>query len=699
MAVKDADRVDVSRQVSGKSVQNGQDTFFAHSKEERENRLVRFSQVMEGEDYARLESTLKLFDGTQDVMGEEFERHLEQYFDGLISLLEKTAEKQSAGAADRLTYCQALEELYLINCEKVKRDNSYRIYGNHPLVLMNRRLEAETEGLLEGKKKEAGEAGDAQAGVDYDILRSVFDAKKKNRRKLLLYSRSSVYETESEVPGGEEGFIRAQLFEQREGNTEIPTVRILEKIRNYRELHTDNQESLLKIAVFGELKREPYHRECLKGLLDIEIKWTEFHRIPEIGEYLFIDEAEKEEYDLMDMLDLQALVDRYQIILFLDQNCFYRQWQAKKETEERSEGAYSRWNLSRSRKRKTFRDKAALYRLIYNRIGRWINSADEDMSAAFEFDERLYENLEAVQKENTDIYLYIKYGDKIGEHSLANNGICNDEYYDGTSLTVCKLARFDEVRFNQDYKSFLKQSEENMGGEFCVPIRFWKLLKSISNEYCGKLLERYGWDAIRLFEGSYVVLKYSIDPDSEQAKIIYYTREAESGGSQPGYSAELTGLIQDITAVVLKYAFGKEKMYCMNRYFENLLIFSIIANANDIGDLILAHWMATNWYTTEKLDRGAADPDVFERQAAFSQCKNKFKVRKTIYSIIDRLDDMRMRSIPDMRGYFFSSFRGRICPEVEPENMEETFHMIQRYCELFSHTGGYLYTNSKLIDA
>lgn len=694
-----ADKSNVPGQVSNGLMQNEQDAFFARSRGEREIRLSTFSQKMDSEDFARLEEALKLFDGEPDIKGKEFEQHLEKYFEDLIHLMGKAIDKQEAGAADRLVYCQAVEELYLINCEKVKRDNSYRIYGNHPIMLLNRRLEQETRKLLNDKEKKIpGDNGGSEA-VDYDILDSVFRAKTKNRRRMLLYSRSAVYETDSEVPVNEKQFICARPFEQREENTEIPMIRIWEKINDYQDLHQEKKRTLLRIAVFGELSADLRGRELLKGLLDVDIQWTFLRRIPEMGEYLFSDETDENVYDLLDMIDVQTLVDSHEIILFLDQNCFYRQWQAKKEVEEKREGTNCRWYFERCGKKDDFRDKAAFYRMIYNRVGRWVNAADNDMSASFEFDARIYENLKAVQKENTDIYLYIKYGGKIGEHSLLNNGICNDEYYDGLDLTVCRLSKLDQEQFNNEYRDFLEQSNKSAPQEFYVPIKFWKLLKSISNQYCESVLERHGENAILFFCRSYVILKYKVNAEEDRAKIHYFLKPADDGGSLPVNLAELNELMQNVTAIVMKYAFGMEKMYCMNRYFEKLVIYSIISNANDVGDLIFAHWMATNWYMAEELQGKAQELESIDIAVDSLRHMNKFKVRKTIYSMIDRLDKMRMRSIPDMRGYFFSSFRGRICPEVTPENMEKTFHLIQSYCESFSHISGGLYTNSKLIDA
>ena len=159
----------------------------------------------------------------------------------------------------------------------------------------------------------------------------------------------------------------------------------------------------------------------------------------------------------------------------------------------------------------------------------------------------------------------------------------------------------------------------------------------------------------------------------------------------------------NIARVILKYAFAKEELYCMNNYFERLVIHSVISNANDVGDLIFAYWIATHWYTTESLDEGslsewkkASEGDNSAEHSLSGQV-NRFKVRKTIFSMIKQLADMRIRDLPDMQDYFAASFHSSVCPEVSDENLMKTFQGIRDYCVLMEYTGGYLYLNSGIL--
>lgn len=704
---------------SKQPVSNAEDAFFEYMKEERGKRIARFEQLMSRDDFIRFREALMLFDDEQDEMGELFEERLKQYFDVLISFLEMAVSRQSRKSGDGLLYSQVVEELYFINCVKVRKDNSYRIYNNHPILLINERLNNDTKTMIDKWENETHSQAKSVTleGTDYEILSSVFDAKKKNRRRMRIYGRNMVYEIKREKSVEENGFVDARPFVQSEECTEIPIIRLWEKIKNYQELHTEKLE-FINIALFGKLKvYSENDKKIVEKLSGIKINCTYFNHEPMTGEYFFTDDTGEEIYDLMDMNDLQMLAERYEIVIFLDMNCFYRQGQAVKSVEEKSVDTTCRWNFDRSLRRDQFKDKAAIYRTIYNRIGQWINMSESNMSATFEFDEKLYRNLDMLLKEKTDIYLYIRYGASIGGFNLSNNGICNDEYYDGVSLTVCRLSKLDKEQFNEDYGMFLnnegndEKNEDNMRTKAYVPIRFWKLFKSISNEYCDMTLNRFGQgdinkitDIVHFFNESHLVLYYTIHAGEKKVSIQYKLEMSKKPESMKESDfCNLQKTMSNIVKVILKYAFGEEELYCMNRYFERLLIYSVISNSDDIGDLIFAYWIASQWYTVkEQIREKQKDSEEIVQEAVnsnnnFANSRNRFKVRKTIYSIVKRLADMRMRNVPNMEDFFSASFHGEVCPEVTDDNLDKTYRQISDYCELLDYTGGYLYSNSMTL--
>ncbi|MCM1261876.1 MAG: hypothetical protein NC313_04070 [Butyrivibrio sp.] len=693
-----------SGQVSDKSQNNVEDASFVCIKEEREKRMLRFEQLMSGEEFIKFKEALTLFDDEQDVMGKSFEDHLEQYFDTLIGFMEIAFDRQNRNTEKGLLYSQVVEELYLINCEKIRKDNSYNIYSNHPILLIDKRLSNEMDNMVTDKKRRIRTQGneETQESVDCEIIKSVFDAKKKNRRRMRLYSRNMVYEVKGETADVEKGFVNARIFNQSDECTEVPIIRIWEKVRNYKELYQVNPK-LINIAVFGSLKEySDDEKEVVEELTGTKLNCISFQHEPMMGEYFFRSNTGTEVYDLMDMNDLQMLTENYQIVLLLDLNCFYRQAQSKKEVEEKSPDTTCRWNFKRSQRCERFIDKAAIYRTIYNRIGKWINMPDSDMSAYFEFDERLYRNFVVLPEKKADIYLYLRYGANIGECNLDNNGICNDEYYDGLPLTVCRISKMDKEQFNEDYGKFIN-NDNNAEKEPYVSIRFWKLLKSISNEYCDAILRKFGEgdtrktkDIVYFLNESYLVLYYTIHSVEEKVSIRY---NLESSGNIsldkfPALQKAMLYIAKDI----LRYAFGEEEMYCMNNYFERLLIHSVISNSDDMGDLVFAYWIASHWYTVEgQIKEEQDETQIINKNNAFLNSRNRFKVRKTIYSMLRQLADMRMRGTSDMRSHFSASFHGEVCPEVTEDNLDRTYQSICTYCIGLNYTDGYLYMNSRLL--
>lgn len=640
------------------------------------------------------------FNHIQNDSCEVLERALRHYFDTLIAYLETAERKMLSFAKDAMDYCQAVEELYLLYCMRDRQTNTYMIPQEHPLRRMYKYLDADIDVLLEEKKPQKNFLENEKPGmtndqIAYDILESIFQAKKKNRRQFKLYCRNQVYETARDE-GENQAWVRAYPFRQKKGNTEIPYIRIWEKLSSYE---SHQPSASINIAVFGQLtdSEKQNQQQLLEKLLKKEgsISWSAFESCPSVGEYYFCDTNGNQVYDISNLTDLEELARRYQIILFLDVNCLYRQRQQEKNAAERNEGIHCRWYLDRSAEQREFKDKAAYFQSIYDHIGLWLNSLKENKSSTFEFNEKIYRNLTAVSRQNTDIYLYVRYGNRIASHNLEYSGTCNDEYYDGRQLTVCKLARTDVGAFNSAYQNFLVQ---RIDPQNCyVLIRMWKLLKSISNAYCNDALDKLSAemkmdlsDLVIALNDSYLILKYNINVNENKIDLCYDV------SIQRNSNAELLSFIESLSKIVLNYAFFNDNLYCIKRYFKELLIHSVISNANDIGDLVFAHILSLSWMRVSSVTKESLQVDVVESD--FEKEKNKFKVRKTAYAIIERLENLRMRDIPDMQGYFLGTFRGTVCPEVSEDNILETFHLITDCCEYFRHTDSSLFVNSRLID-
>lgn len=643
------------------------------------------------EERSRLQGTLKRFSDLPDSGEREpsaVRKALEAYFETLVFFL-RTAIKNSALALeDASVYQDIVEGLYLLYCVRDRRSNSYEIYGKHPVVLMNELLNAEAEAIAD--RATGGTESDTEDAREWQMLRDILATKKENRRRMKLFCRSQVYEVADR--NGTLPF-KAIPFRQNPAPTAIPYIRIWEKLASYRKKHPELQ--CISVAVFGELAdTEGYDaRRLLEKLLDVQIVWRNFYPNPALGNYYFED-THGQVYDLSNQMDLKDLKEECGVILFLDLNCFYRQRQSLKDVREQREEVNCTWYLDRSREASQFKDKAAYYQKIYGHVGLWLNSLEDERSSSFEFDEKLYYNLKMAADADTDIYLYIKYGSRIASDNLDYSGVCDDEYYDGCQLTVCKLTRPDESSLNENYRKFLEKSIDV--NDFYVKVKFWKLLKSISNRFCDSIIEEAGCreglapdKIIDIFNTSYLVLRYQIEGDKREISIRYQTQLRE------GISPYLQKLIRHIMEIMMEYVCSKDKMYCVRKYFKGLLIHSVISNAGDVGDLVFAHLLSMPWM---KLTCSPEKGNTEEYSDSIQDISHESRIKKTIYALIEQLEDLRMRDMPDMRGYFLGPFRKVACPEIHDDNIVDTFHLIRRSCEHYRHTGSSLYVNSGLID-
>lgn len=631
------------------------------------------------------------------------ETALEDYFTTMVNFLEAAEEQQGLFGGTVADYGRAVEELYLLYCVRDKNTNTYLIPASHPIRVLNEQLDSTFEALLEMRRpekilpEELGRKADnisvARERLAYDTLKEIFDTKKKNRQQMRLYCRNQVYETTVEKEGE---WIKAYPFKQIKSNTGISCFRIWEKLTGYQ---NRCRNGIIKVAVFGELTDMDKWEAESSSLLNrnVTVEWDTFESFPIMGEYYF-KSKEQQLYDLSNISDVKELVHKYNIILFLDLNCFFRQYQTEKTVEERNESVNCRWYLDRSKEQKEFKDKAAYYQCIYNHVGLWLNSLSEINSSSFEFDANLFRTLKAASDESTDIYLYIKDSNKIASHNLDYSGLCNDEYYGGKTLLVYKITPNNNENFNKNYKKFLTQSESEAKDAY-VSIKFWKLLKSIDNNYCnyvmdlvcdGQSMTRGG--LIKALDESFLILKYSVKAEEKQIDIEYDTSFAKELKKRKKCD-EIRRFLEELADVALGYALGNTDMYCVRKYFKELLINSVITNARSINDLVFAHIWSQPWMKW-RYKRSASEI----KPKADSGIVGKHKIHRTIYVLIERLDNLRMRRDPDIRGYFLNVFRRITCPDVDEEFFEETLHHIAECCKEFDHTSSSLFLNSTLID-
>lgn len=608
---------------------------------------------------------------------------IRRYFELLVHLQTELIENVEAPEFNKRK--ALLEELSMLGCCRIKENNQYMVSKWHPVMLMQTLAE-----------KEIMKEISAYQGMEKTILQDVIEIKTKLKRQYMICNYNEVFEClETEENDFPQGTI-AKLFSEKGRLTRIEAIRLIEKIGHYKEKNK-NINQVIKIACFEQLCEidelfRYYDAE------DIRLEVTTFQRKKENGEYFFVaagchsaaglqSEAVEEMYNLLNQSDLEKLFADYSIVLLLDYSFFYKQRQEPKSVEERNENVYADWYLKRADQYEKFKDKAACYQTVFEYITIWINSFDRSRSSSYEFDENLYTAILNADRKAADVYLYISSGSKIGGKSLHRQNICNDEYYDGDELIVYRYPE-EESDINEDLKTFLGGATESQRD--IVYIDMWKLVKSVSNRY-------YKDFSDEVFEE-----KEDVHKNISLLKDIYcgidYTDWRDKGLQFRIVTGNETDTMQikkmeEFTKIILQHAFGKKKILCVRKYFKDLIVNSIISRADSVNSLLFAYLLEQGVFTDCELKKKNS-----QRRDGFMQKNliNGFKVRRTLFSIIEHVDDVRLRSGEKVADYFLINFRAKYCEDVNEEVFTEIMKALGESCKKFDYTESRLYLYSAM---
>lgn len=622
---------------------------------------------------------------------EELEVTFKLFFDVLIEAMERAVLTLKRGSSDFQVYCKVVKGLLFLNSLGIRSESLYLLPKNHPIILMQRYVEWLTnQEVIELPASNVTEVGKK-------MIEQIIETKNQNRLKFYLYSMNKVYGVDA--TNKRESFYCSVPFKKIKANTEIPAVRIWQKVLNTsdrlrKESNIPKEEVVtVYVAVFGELLEEEILQE-LCALNQVEVQINHFRKMYNRGgfffEYYKPDEKDAksksgnvtEFYDLLYSPDLDALFAKYSLVLLLDLNCFYEQRQNLKDIHEKNELVNCHWYMERASQFKAFKDKAACYQLIFNVVSEWLNSYNNDMSSKYEFNERLYYSLLDNINDSSDVYLYIRHGNKIAGKSLLNNNVCSDEYYDGRQLIVYKFIADKGQDNSKEYHDFLKEGKNHR-----VRINIWKILKSINNSYFKDFITDYinangnaaCAKAIRQLESSYCILDYEELLNGK--KELSYCLQVHDKLEQ-----NVKRVLEELMEVILKYTLENKSIICVHNYFKNLIMQSIISNSNNVLDIIFAYLLSKEEFKELKLIKKEDIPISHE-----GTC---FAVRKTIQSIIENLSTLGLRGMEDRAGYFVNDFRREICPKVDVDDFKNIIKKINDCCTTFQHTGSQLYVNS-----
>lgn len=497
----------------------------------------------------------------------------------------------------------------------------------HPLMLMNDIYQEEAERRLTRLKE--------NSYLEYNIAKEILKSKVANRSKLVLRHGERDYKLKKD------GSIK--LFETYGSLTDIQEIRIIEKIESIQKRKNKKD---VNVAYFGTLQKEELEVKYYfknDGIILDDFKYNEDH----FFNHKFGN------IELNDINTLQILLEKYDLVLFLDESYFYKKYQSHKTAREDNRALYVDWYWSNAKRyQQDILAKMNMYFALYEEARRFLDDKVNVLSSNYEFDDRLFKRLEALStkigKNCADIYLYINYG-KIADRSIENENVCKDEMYDGKSINVYKIGGG-----SASYSKTVQNS---------LSIDYWKMIKSISNHYYISYWKDYD---IRTLKNNYLEIVGGKIKDNDKTELyVYYCYRFDDDNKK---NNELINFTNAIFSIVK----GSVGMDCVKNYVKNMLAESILSRADKVADILLAYWIPRKMNI------------IFEEKKSNNQRQGSqglsYRKRKMIYNIIEKLDNLLLRDVDQLESTIYYDIKPSFAAEISDNDFYEYLKQINSAC-------------------
>lgn len=499
------------------------------------------------------------------------------------------------------------------------------------------------------------------AEIDDEMVKGIADAiaktKYSNRRKINMRRWEEDYRVKPET---------MELISYKDYGclTNIQNIRIIEKIEN--EQKRLGRETV-RVAFFGELdcnETEAFDEYFGCGKIKLQKYMHE-------KEYWFYKEGDEEaRINLRSLRDVKDLLQSYDLVLFLDESYFYKQYQSHKTVRETHQGAYIAVYKALADK---YTDdnpaKINAYYSMYEETRKYLANRQSEMSAAYEYDVRLIKILQEVSREingnSADIYLYIN-NNKIADQDISDLNVCKDEFYDGKNLVVYKIE-------GNRQEEAVAEPREYAG---VVNVDLWKLIKSISNDYYYAVWKKYQIKALK-------EAKIGFAGDGFKEDGAFYIR----------YSGNFDAKQKSFVEAVFKIIQGEYNLECVKSYLINLLSNAILTRANNIEQIVMAYFVHKNRNVKfEKMNLG----DTLQT-GNDNQDRMCFKQKKLIFTIIEKLDEVVIRDFQRLMQYLMFDFKLSYASEVQDDEFIGYLKEIADACKLFGDEKSRIYIYSSSV--
>ena len=335
-----------------------------------------------------------VFDGTEKVRQASIETYLERYIALLTELISDCLEEEES--SEQRQILRQLDVMMKWMCCHVSREDKLLIPATHPMELLAKTLD---EWLTE-----------AQDDERMDIVKEILNSQKKLYSKYIIYGMDQIYlRTDTEKW---EDVAVGIPFRRSHNLTKVSSLRLIEKVDHFKKSNS-GYGNVIRVACLGTIDRP----EMLSGYYngDPTTRVVQLQHVEEVRGLSFsitedcpqdlVYDGDRKVFNLLNPSDLENLFGQYDIVLFMDEGCFYRQGQAGKSLEEKGVLPHLNWLMESARQEKKRENKFIFYRRAYETVGKWLNGWNSDFTANLQFDEKLLWSIQSAMKPEHEVYI------------------------------------------------------------------------------------------------------------------------------------------------------------------------------------------------------------------------------------------------------------------------------------------------------
>lgn len=624
---------------------------------------------------------------TEDAGTEPEQELLEGYEESYLTLLSELvlAAIRLEGSSERGRILRQLELMLRWKCCLVSSEDRVYIPASHPLERAVRMLNHRISASQEGK----------EGTLTWEILQT----RKKRYSRYMLYSLEQVYlRTENEIRGAKEGI----PFCEAGSLTEISSIRFIEKVEHFYRTKgiaagRDCRLRPIRIACLGKVKEPKALIDYYNGdeSQEIRVELSELEQVQDGRRILFsvksgypegaVREEDRRIFNLLAGSDLETLFKQYDIVLFLDEGCFYRQGQDERTLEERMVQHQLKWLLDTAKQERKPETRILRYKSAFEMAGEWLSSINLDATARMQFHDQLFNAIQNVMTPEYEVYLYVSYGEQIAGRNLYNRDVCNDECYDGREVSVYKMPS-REKDISDAVLKFLKPKDSRT-----ISIDFWKLVKSISNSYYRKFLKNAGIieetaekEGIRLLRNTRLEISWPEKLTNEDK--LKFRLKAQGDET---YRRTAAHFMEEF----VNEGFVRVSHTCVQEYLHKLLGNAVVSRSADVEGILLGYLLKKGFFDSRISWEGIEQTETAGENTINSRL---FEPRRAILSVIDNLNMAWIRDYEKKREYLLYDFRNRYCPGMSEEVFWELMKAVNGACSSTGYVDSRLYYHSSL---